>query len=206
LFKPKATTPKDKTPEPVPVEDKAVEEPTTVEGTAVDTTTPVIAAESSEPTEETTAETPAKPEKSKRQSIFAGLIPKKDTKEKAVSALPNGESTEPTDPATEPETEEPTTETKEVPKKEGLGRRLTTSLKSSFALRAKSPDKGKTSKVADEAPKIDTAIESTPEATTSTETPEVKVEEPLETTEAPLPTTSAATTEENTAPVVSTLA
>jgi hypothetical protein len=142
-------------------------------------------------------------------------MPKKDTKEKetkdkaTTTPIANGEQPETTEATTSetvvPTEEIPTATTSETktdtPKKDGLGRRLTSQFKA-FG-RSKSPDKGKATKVSDEAPKIDTAIESTPETTTATETAAKTEEEPLSTTEAPLAPIEIQE-EQKTAPVVST--
>jgi len=163
-----------------------------------------------------TPETPKADKSSKRGSIFGVFIPKKEPKDK-TPALTNGDDTEPTAPATEdpvPKTSEPvdpptddpavSETTPATPKKDSLSRRLTSQFRSLG--RAKSPDKGKTAKVSDEAPKIDTAIESTPEAAPVADTPAPV--EPLSTTEAPLaPVDSTPPTEQpQSAPVVSTQA
>jgi hypothetical protein len=184
---PKETTaeeaPKETTEEPAPTETTEIQLPAETAEPAPVSETPA--------TEETPAE--PKPEKAKRQSIFAGLglLPKKEAKEKPTT---NGDSEEQNVP--EAVSEEP-----EVPaKKDSLSRRLTSGFKSLG--RAKSPEKGKSTKVSDEAPKIDTPIESTEAAPVESE---IKAEEPLATTEAPA-TTVEAPTEPTTAPVVTTQA
>jgi len=196
-------------------------EPTTAEESKEDVPEVPVATETAiaetviEPLEPT--ETPAvtetpKADKTKRASIFGTLRGRKDKS----PALTNGEPTEPTtteDPApvtpeavVPPSEETPatTSETKpETPKKEGLGRRLTSQFKA-FG-RAKSPDKSKTAKVSDEAPKIDTDFESTPETAAAPE-PSAPVE-PLNTTEAPpAPVDSVPSDQPASAPVVSTQA
>ena len=167
---------------------------TTEEAVVVETATePAPVVEAPAATEETPA-TETKTEKpNKRASIFAGLLPKKEAKDKAP--LTNGEATESTPPAISepPATEAPATDAEAAefkpptPKKDTLTRRLTSGFKSLG--RSKSPDKGKAAKVSDEAPKIDTPIESTPEPTSEAPAaapePETKVEEPLATTEVP---------------------
>jgi hypothetical protein len=204
LFKNKSV----KEPSPEPTTEETSEAPTeaVVESTVIAPLEPV------NPTEDPAAAPAETPKTSKRTSIFGSLLTKKDKS----PPLTNGESTEPATttedpvPSTSepivPPTEETPVADPEVspvtPKKEGLGRRLTSQFKSLG--RAKSPDKGKTAKVSDEAPKIDTAIESTPEATPAVADPTPA--EPLSTTEAP-PAPVDSTLEQPTQPaVVSTLA
>jgi len=176
---------------PEPAAKETTEEAVVVETPAPADPAPVVEAPAA--TEETPA-TETKTEKpNKRASIFAGLLPKKEAKDKAP--LTNGEATESTPPAISepPATEAPATDAEAAefkpptPKKDTLTRRLTSGFKSLG--RSKSPDKGKAAKVSDEAPKIDTPIESTPEPTSEAPAaapePETKVEEPLATTEVP---------------------
>jgi hypothetical protein len=150
-------------------------------------------------------------EKSKRSSIF-NILPKKD---KALPApVTNGETVVPeaTEEAT-PTEEAPAAETEDAEFKppatqgqESLVRRLTSQFKS-FG-RSKSPEKsGKATKVSDEAPKIDTPIESTPAATSEPATDATPaVVEPLSTTEAPVVDLPTTTTTEPTPAVVTTQA
>jgi len=215
LWKPKAAT---KEPSPEPTKD-ATESSAPAEAAAAEAASAPAEA-TTQPEEASLASPEAKPEKSKRGSFFGGLRSKKETKATSP-ALTNGEtaetskSTEPAPttsetPATTEETPATTApaETKpETPRKESLGRRLTSQFKSLG--RSKSPEKAQAAKVSDEAPKIDTPIESTAEPTTSdVPATEAKPEEPLSTTEAP--TTAAAnaptTAEPTPAPVVSTQA
>ena len=193
----------------------------TKETPAVPSTETPAAAPEETPAETTEEAQPAPPtetkEKNKRGSIFLNLLPKKESKEKSTPTAPltNGEaateeaittSTDAVFPsvAEEAEVKPPT------PKKDSLGRRLTSQFKSLG--RSKSPEKGKATKVSDEAPKIDTAIETTPQPPTTSDPavvePEVKVEEPLlGTTEAPAPSAEAlTTTEQPSVPAVTTQA
>jgi hypothetical protein len=204
LFKNKSV--KEPSPEPTTEEISEVPTEAVVESAVIAPLEPV------NPTEDPAAapaETPKNDKTSKRTSIFGNLLAKKDKS----PALTNGEATEPTttteDPVptttepTIPPTEEIDPEVSPVTPKKGLGRRLTSQFKSLG--RAKSPDKSKAAKVSDEAPKIDTTIESTPEsapAAVADPTPA----EPLSTTEAP-PAPVDSTPEQPAQPaVVSTLA
>lgn len=201
---------------PEPASKETTEEAVVVEAPAE----PAPVVEAPAATEETPAtETPAtetKTEKpNKRGSIFANLLPKNMVK----TTLTNGEASEST-PApviSEPDATEPPTTDAELaevkpvtPKKDTLTRRLTSGFKSLG--RSKSPDKGKAAKVSDEAPKIDTPIESTPEPTSEAPAaapePETKVEEPLATTEVPSAAvdSSASQVEPTPVPFVSTQA
>jgi hypothetical protein len=146
------------------------------------------------------------------------LLPKKETKDKSTAAAPltNGDAA-PTEEAVATSSEAvfpSAAEEAEVkpptPKKEGLGRRLTSQFKSLG--RSKSPEKSKATKVSDEAPKIDTAIETTPQPPTTSDAPvaepEVKADEPLVgTTEAPATSAEVpTTTDQLSAPAVTTQA
>lgn len=187
LFKGKADK-KEASPEPAAME-------TTEEGvvteTVVDTTTPAAVEETSATTEETPAPETKTEKPNKRASIFAGLLPKKDK-----TPMTNGDAPESTpapavvEPASTETADAPAEDAEykpPTPKKDTLTRRLTSGFKSLG--RSKSPEKGKAAKVSDEAPKIDTPIESTPAATEETPAaapaPETKAEEPLSTTEVP---------------------
>ena len=193
----------------------------TEETPAVPPTETPATAPAETPAEATEEAQPAPPaetkEKSKRGSIFMNLLPKKESKDKSTATAPltNGEAPTEEAAATSSEAVFPSaTEEAEVkpptPKKDSLGRRLTSQFKSLG--RSKSPEKGKATKVSDEAPKIDTAIETTPQPPTTSDAavaePEVKPEEPLVgTTEAPATSAEVpTTTEQSSAPAVTTLA
>ena len=180
---------------PEPAAKETTQEATTTE-TAAETTTPAPAVEAPPTTEETPAPatTETKTEKpNKRGSIFGGLLSKKEAKDKAP--MTNGDASESTPAPTtsEPAVTEsaPAAASEEAefkpptPKKDTLTRRLTSGFKSLG--RSKSPEKGKAAKVSDEAPKIDTPIESTPptEEKPAPAEPETKTEAPLSTTEVP---------------------
>lgn len=220
LWKGKAVS-KEPSPEPTAAKDVAEETPA---APPVETPAAAPADTSAETTEETTEETQPPPptetkEKSKRGSIFLNLLPKKESKDKSAAAatapITNGEAPTEEAVATSSDAVFPSaTEEAEVkpptPKKDSLGRRLTSQFKSLG--RSKSPEKGKATKVSDEAPKIDTAIETTPQPATTSDAavdePEVKAEEPLVgTTEAPATSAEVpATTEQSSAPAVTTQA
>lgn len=210
---------KEPSPEPTASKEVADDAPVITEAPAS------VPVEPSTETEE--PQTTATPEiKNKRASIFSGLLPK--SKDKSTStALTNGDA-EAAPATTAPETSDPVstseptpapTDDTEIkpptPKKDSLGRRLTSQFKALG--RSKSPEKTKATKVSDEAPKIDTAIGTTseapaanPDATAAAVEPEEKkVEaEPLTTTEAPSTSehAPATTTIESSAPAVSTQA
>jgi nicotinate-nucleotide--dimethylbenzimidazole phosphoribosyltransferase len=191
LWKPRAAN-KEVSPEPAAT-GETTEAPAPADTEAADTA-PAAPVDAPAPTEETAtaAPTESKTEKAKRQNIFMSFLPKKDTKDKGTStAMTNGDAEAPksTDaaPATSETAPAPADESEFQPppppqKKDTLGRRL-----SKLLNRSRSPDKGKATIVSDEAPKIDTTIESTsePAATTDVAEPETKPEEPLATTEAP---------------------
>ena len=127
-----------------------------------------------------------------------------DAPVESTPAVSEPATTEPAAPAAEEAEYKPPT-----PKKDSLGRRLTSTFKSLG--RSKSPEKGGSAKVSDEAPKIDTPIESTPaptEEASAAQKTETKPEEPLSTTEAPSGgvDSSASQAEPTPVPVVSTQA
>jgi hypothetical protein len=194
IFK-KTSPSKETSPEPAATSTEDKETP--AEPAPVESTEPPVTEEGTTP-----------PTEKKRAGIFSGLLTKKD--KPAVAVVTNGESSEPV--ATEPVVPEPVTEEtsaapaeSSTPKTKNtlsgsLSRRLSSQIKS-FG-RSKSPEKSKSAKVADEAPKIDTPIESTPEVAPGETVP---VEEPLSTTEAPA-TTAELPSETIVAPAVSTQA